>query len=432
MITTDSLVFQIDDINQLYTVIENRKIQASKIADKMKWIAIRPEVFEEKNNIIRNELNRYLEEIDNSYKNNRGRILQQQIDELKGIIIQKITGYKGIDENLIRRITNVAETQIPPSMLKALKMDEYINKQKAIFIFSTNNKKNYKADVEQMFANTTKVQFDAYINEIMDVARDKTAELIQEFKNNIDSISSSLELLIRDEKKASEEQLKAKTVLDMVAKMDDELNKKIWGEEEIKQAEDVILGKKDEDWYFMWVLGKKKKGFLFAALLICPFGQWYAWNVIYNSYYVPHIVISLVSVAMFIRLLKTEKKSLRIVLIVLSVLLALVAGLGGVRQLMVCYILSWMSVVILFFTDSGNRVPVPGFKKTVLLKDKEIKADSDDSETDETGEEEKNVESGESTEEDKIKAKKPIYDSRFYMTIVASAILFRKFHWISD
>lgn len=180
-------------------------------------------------------------------------------------------------------------------------------------------------------------------------------------------------------------------------------------------------------WYFMWVLGKKKKGFLFAALLICPFGQWYAWNVIYNSYYVPHIVISLVSVAMFIQLLKTEKKSLRIILIVLSVLLALVAGLGGVRQLMVCYIPLWMSVVILFFTDSGNRVPVPGFKKTVLLKDKEIKADSDDSETDETGEEEKNVESGESTEEDKIKAKKPIYDSRFYMTIIASAILFGSF-----
>ena len=246
-ITTESLVFQIDDINQLYTVIENRKIQAGKIADKMKWIAIRPEVFEEKNNIIRNELNRYLEEIDNSYKNNRGRILQQQIDELKGIIIQKITGYKGIDENLIRRITNVSETQIPPSSLKALKMDEYINKQKAIFIFSTNNKKNYKADVEQMFANTTKVQFDAYINEIMEVAKDKTAELIQEFKNNIDSISSSLELLIKDEKRASEEQLKAKNVLDLVDKMDDELNKKIWGEEEIKQAEDVILGKKDED-----------------------------------------------------------------------------------------------------------------------------------------------------------------------------------------
>ena len=96
-----------------------------------------------------------------------------------------------------------------------------------------------------MFANTTKVQFDAYINEIMEVAKDKTAELIQEFKNNINSISSSLELLINDEKKAAEEQTKAKAVLELVSKMDTELNKKIWGEEEIKQAEDVILSKKD-------------------------------------------------------------------------------------------------------------------------------------------------------------------------------------------
>ena len=80
--TTENMVFQIDDINQLYTVMGNRQIQAGKIADKMKWIALRPEVFEEKNNIIRNELNRYLQEIDDNYKNNRGRILIQQIDGL--------------------------------------------------------------------------------------------------------------------------------------------------------------------------------------------------------------------------------------------------------------------------------------------------------------------------------------------------------------
>ncbi|MBQ5461265.1 MAG: hypothetical protein IIT55_05440, partial [Bacteroidaceae bacterium] len=52
-----------------------------------------------------------------------------------------------------------------------------------IFIFSTNNKKNYKADVEQMFANTTKVQFDAYINEIMDVAREKRSEVLKKEKS---------------------------------------------------------------------------------------------------------------------------------------------------------------------------------------------------------------------------------------------------------
>ncbi|MCQ2517731.1 MAG: dynamin family protein [Lachnospiraceae bacterium] len=229
--TTENMVFQIDDINQLYTVMGNRQIQAGKIADKMKWIALRPEVFEEKNNIIRNELNRYLQEIDDAYKNNRGRILQQQIDELKAIIIKKITGYKGIDEELIRRICNVSDTQVPPSSLKALKMDEYINKQKAIFIFSTNDKKSYKNDVETMFANTTKVQFDSYIAEITKVAQDKTAELIQEFKNNIDVISSNLELLIKDEKKASAEQAKAKAVLDLVVAKDIELNNKIWGED---------------------------------------------------------------------------------------------------------------------------------------------------------------------------------------------------------
>lgn len=153
-------------------------------------------------------------------------------------------------------------------------------------------------------------------------------------------------------------------------------------------------------WYFMWVLGKKKKCFLFAALLICPFGQWYAWNVIYNSYYVPHIVISLVSVAMFIHLLKTEKKTLRIVLLVLSVLLALVAGLGGVRQLMVCYIPLWMAVVILFFTEH----------RTCPVKEEKIKNNDNKQDT-----------------ESETKAGTDFSKSRFFMPVVASAILVGSF-----
>jgi len=153
-------------------------------------------------------------------------------------------------------------------------------------------------------------------------------------------------------------------------------------------------------WYFMWVLGKKKKGFLFAALLICPFGQWYAWNVIYNSYYVPHIVISLVSVALFIQLLKTEKKSLRIVLIVFSVLLALVAGLGGVRQLMVCYIPLWMAVVILFFTEH----------RTCPVKEEKIQNNDNKQDT-----------------KSETKAGADFSKSRFFMPVVATGILFGSF-----
>ena len=230
-LTPERLVAAFPEIKVLTAIVETRKVQAEKIADKMKWIALRPEVFEEKNNIIRNELNRYLLEIDEFYKENRESILKRQIEELKAIIVERIAGYKGIDEELVRRITNVSDTLVPPSSLKALKMDEYINKQKAIFIFSTNDKKSYKNDVEGMFSSTTQMQYDSYIAEILDVARSKTAELIDEFKSNIDMISSNLEFLINDEKKAIVMQEKAKAVLELVVKKDEELNQRIWGEE---------------------------------------------------------------------------------------------------------------------------------------------------------------------------------------------------------
>lgn len=229
-LTPENLFSQFSEVETLNAIIESRKVQASKIADKMKWIALRPEVFEEKNNIIRQELNRYLMEIDDFYKSTREMVLKRQIEELKGRLVKTITGYKGIDEELVRRIANVSDTQVPPSTLKALRMDEYINKQKAIFIFSTNDKKSYKNDIEAMFAATTKQQYDSYMAEIMDVAKSKTNELIKEFKDNIDILSSNLEFLINDEKKAAEMQLKAKAVLDLVDEKDIELNQRIWGE----------------------------------------------------------------------------------------------------------------------------------------------------------------------------------------------------------
>ena len=229
-LTPESLVTNHEEVASLAQIIENRKAQASKIADKMKWIAIRPEVFEEKNNIIRQELNRYLMEIDEYYKSTREAILKRQIEELRARVVRTITGYKGIEEDLVRRIANVSDTQVPPSSLKALRMDEYINKQKAIFIFSTNDKKSYKNDIEAMFASTTRQMYEAYIAEIIEVAKVKTAELISEFKNNIEIISSNLEFLVNDEKQAVEMQRKAKAVLDLVEARDQELNQRIWGE----------------------------------------------------------------------------------------------------------------------------------------------------------------------------------------------------------
>ena len=230
-LTAENLTLNVKEVTELNEIIENRKVQAEGIADKMKWIAIRPEVFEEKNNIIRHELNRYLMEIDDFYKKSRETILLTQIEDLKEQIIKSITGYKGIDENLIKRIANVSDTQVPPSSLKALRMDEYINKQKVILIFSTNDKKSYKNDIEEMFANATKRQYDSYIAEILEVAKAKTAELIEEFKNNIGIISINLEFLINNEKRMSSMQEQAKALLDLVEQKDRELNSRIWGED---------------------------------------------------------------------------------------------------------------------------------------------------------------------------------------------------------
>lgn len=228
-LVADEIVSKFERLANLNSIISNRKEQTEKVTDKMKWIALRPEVFEEKNHIICKELNRFLLEIDSYYKESREEILKQQIEELRSLLVKNITGYKGIDEDLVKRIANVSDTQVPPSVLRAPRMDEYINKQKAIFIFSTTDKKTYKNDICEMFDNTTRMQYESYVAEILEVAKTKCAELIKEFKENIDMISSNLEYLINDEKKAISKQAKAKAVLDLVEKRDEELNKKIWG-----------------------------------------------------------------------------------------------------------------------------------------------------------------------------------------------------------
>ena len=111
-----------------------------------------------------------------------------------------------------------------------MKMDDYINEQKAILIFNTMDKKAYKRDLERAFNKQTVDQFIAYKQEVIKVAKQRTAAMVEEFKNNIDTISGSLEMLIKDENRAIEEQKKAKSVLDMIDTRATALDKKIWGE----------------------------------------------------------------------------------------------------------------------------------------------------------------------------------------------------------
>lgn len=229
-LNTGDAAGKIKGVEQISSFVESSKILAEKVANKMSWIALKPEVFEEKNNVICSELNSLLLEIDACYKESREMILKNQIETLRNTFMEKIAGYKGIDEELVQRIANVSDTQVPPSTLKAPRMDEYIKKQKVIFIFSTNDKNAYKNDICKVFEATAQMQYESYVSEIIEVAKLKATELINEFKGNIDIMSSKLELLMNDEKEAMSKQARAKAVLELVEKRDQELNRKIWGD----------------------------------------------------------------------------------------------------------------------------------------------------------------------------------------------------------
>lgn len=87
---------------------------------------------------------------------------------------------------------------------------------------------------------------------------------------------------------------------------------------------------------------------IFALILICPLGQWYAWNVLLNLYYVPHVSITLVSIGLFIAALRHEKIR-KIVDYVLLALIAMFAAMGGLRQLMICYVPMGLALCLLAY-----------------------------------------------------------------------------------
>lgn len=93
--------------------------------------------------------------------------------------------------------------------------------------------------------------------------------------------------------------------------------------------------------WLMCAIGQKNYSFWAAIAVIAPFGRWYGWNVIFNSYYVPHIVISIVSLALLCEINTNNNaghKLRRNIYALLLFLLAFMSGLGGVRQLMICYV----------------------------------------------------------------------------------------------
>ena len=96
--------------------------------------------------------------------------------------------------------------------------------------------------------------------------------------------------------------------------------------------------------------GLYKEGLFAASILTWPFGQWYVRIVTFGQSYVTYFIIAFLSIGFFLRAVRRavsavsdpdenekENKLYVCIMLLLLAVLSFVAGLGGVRLLMICY-----------------------------------------------------------------------------------------------
>ena len=108
--------------------------------------------------------------------------------------------------------------------------------------------------------------------------------------------------------------------------------------------------------YFCLQAGLKKKYPLMLILLFLPVSGEYAYYMLYGMSYIPYVAISFTSIALLLHIRRSAEKKKKILLTVGLFVLAFLAGLGGTRQLVICYI----PMLLLFFMESIRE------KKTTL------------------------------------------------------------------
>lgn len=107
--------------------------------------------------------------------------------------------------------------------------------------------------------------------------------------------------------------------------------------------------------YFAKAISYPLAGPIMSVILLAPYGRWYGWNVVFNSYYVPHIAVTLLTLSLFLRTLQTRGRR-RAVCIILSAALAFASSLGGVRQLMICYSPLLLATAVYLFIRREEKI----------------------------------------------------------------------------
>lgn len=105
--------------------------------------------------------------------------------------------------------------------------------------------------------------------------------------------------------------------------------------------------------------GCPKYGFLTAVCMMTALSATYYRFVIVGCYYIPHIVISFLTLAFVFMYLKPDSRRKRFLLA--SAVLSLIAGMGGMRQLVVTYIPLALAVILIAAVMIYQK-GLPGFR----------------------------------------------------------------------
>lgn len=127
--------------------------------------------------------------------------------------------------------------------------------------------------------------------------------------------------------------------------------------------------------YMTNAIGLKDEGLLAASILTWPFGQWYVRIVTFGQSYVTYFIIAFVSMGLFFRAVQVGRNGdkdrgnnvvIGAVYGILMAAVSFVAGLGGVRLLMICYApLFATSIVILLCAHYANFPKLRGAREFV-------------------------------------------------------------------
>ena len=101
----------------------------------------------------------------------------------------------------------------------------------------------------------------------------------------------------------------------------------------------------------------KNLGIWAAVIFLLPLSDKYAFIVLIGNFYIPHIVISFLSLGLLLKLLNTGslKRWPSVISAVLLLMLAFVSGLGGVRQILVFFVPAFLTFVYFSYLDVAHN-----------------------------------------------------------------------------